>query len=448
MLSNRLYHLLTAYVDGELDPRQEKAIAQLLQQSAEAQRVLQKLQEDARALRGMPRLALDQTFAHRVLQKLPAKPVRASRYAGLKVRSGVPSWLGLASAAAVLFLISLSTYLYFVATTPDERGAVARSDGSPAVIPRPDPEPAETDSGAASPRVTQLVGPPRPPEVIPRVEATNAVAKTEPEILSPPLPEPTPADAILTVAPSLIPEMEVFQRAPVSIALVVPFGELDQEKRKQQLLDELRKGSAYRIDLACLETAPAIERMQAAFQAHGIRCVIDSVAQERLKWRFKWETNYALYTENVTPEEVFAIFKHIAAQERTPESKQRGPIQFDTVAVNSMTRNDHRELSKLLGVGSDRLDTSQGPKGVDIHKPLSAKTTEEVVQTLKGQGGSPLPEPGKALPSGPERLAVLVAYNPARPRPASREVKLFLDSRKERAPGTIQMLLVVRGTKG
>jgi hypothetical protein len=89
------------------------------------------------------------------------------------------------------------------------------------------------------------------------------------------------------------------------------------------------------------------------------------------------------------------------------------------------------------------------PLGVDIRQPIANGTVAQVSQSLAGQG-TPRPEPGKpATSKPPERLALVVPYPPGRPKPgSSKEIKQFLDSRKECPPGTVQVFLVLRGING
>jgi hypothetical protein len=47
----------------------------------------------------------------------------------------------------------------------------------------------------------------------------------------------------------------------------------------------------------------------------------------------------------------------------------------------------------------------------------------------------------------PQRQALVLSYNPLRVRPSSsKEIKSFLDSRQDRRAGTLQILLVLRGS--
>jgi hypothetical protein len=83
---------------------------------------------------------------------------------------------------------------------------------------------------------------------------------------------------------------------------------------------------------------------------------------------------------------------------------------------------------------------------VDIRKPLAEDTAARLAETLKGQG-PPRPEPGKPVLKPSERLALVVTYNPAHRRAVSPEIKQFLNSRPGRRPGTVQLFLVVSGSR-
>jgi hypothetical protein len=79
---------------------------------------------------------------------------------------------------------------------------------------------------------------------------------------------------------------------------------------------------------------------------------------------------------------------------------------------------------------------------MDLQQPLSKSTADDVERALLSPSSRPTPsKPG-------ERLAVVVPYNPVRPRPTSPPVKQFLDQRKERQPDAVQLVLVLRGSKG
>src|SRR5713226_4046227 len=109
MLADRYHALLTAYVDGELGARQRKAVLRLLRRSAEARVLLRQLQDDAAALRRLPRRRLGEEFPSLVLQVVRDRRLHPGRPAlpRLQPRS-VPAWVGVALAASILLLVGLS----------------------------------------------------------------------------------------------------------------------------------------------------------------------------------------------------------------------------------------------------------------------------------------------------------------------------------------------------
>jgi hypothetical protein len=193
--------------------------------------------------------------------------------------------------------------------------------------------------------------------------------------------------------------------------------------------------------LFCLENAKALPRLQAAFGAHGIKFLIDKDAQTCLTKRLK--TNYVLYMEDVTAAELATILQEIGRADKKAEAQRDG--QFDRIMVNPLGPDDYKELSSLLGVDAKVLQSSK--PGIDPRKPVSDGTADNVIRVLEGQG-PPRPDPSRPpVVKAPERLALVLASHVARPRSPSKEVKQFLDSRKERRPGTVQIVLVLRQSK-
>jgi hypothetical protein len=159
--------------------------------------------------------------------------------------------------------------------------------------------------------------------------------------------------------------------------------------------------------------------------------VIDQIAQNRLK-QAKAKTNYVFYADDLTPEELASLVQNLSAEDVKAEAKRKGDGLFDGLVVNRMSDADHKELKELLGV-----DPRQSTKAatIDPKKPLSETTGDQVVQNLAG---------GKPVAKG--SLALALAYNPERPRPNSADIKRFLEGHKTPRTGTLQVLLVVRGT--
>src|SRR5262245_14133213 len=109
MLPDQLGALLSAYVDGELSPKQTSAVRRLLKHSEDARRLLSEFQANAVKLRALPCIKLPQDFSETICARLPARPtvpIPVTRAAGGGVeprRSFAFRWAGF-SAAAGLFL--------------------------------------------------------------------------------------------------------------------------------------------------------------------------------------------------------------------------------------------------------------------------------------------------------------------------------------------------------
>ncbi len=447
MLPDRLYRLLTAYVDGELRTHQHKAVLRLLRRSSEARVLLRQLQGDADGLRSLPRRTIGQDLSGQVLERIAPRSLQPARHAALTRMPALPVWLSMATAtaAAVLLMVSVGLYFYFAAATRKEAppnvtpGTLARSDLDEKHKPElPRVAPKEV---ARSP----FIGPLKPKETDkPRATRETLLVREQ-------LPEPRPES---TEVPSEILAAElasreiVFLEPEIKVAFIVAFRDLAQEKPRQELQEVLRKRRVHRIDLTCRETAVAIERLRGAFRDQGIGFLIDQDAQAWLNLRLKKPMEYVLYTENVTPTDMLAILQQLRRQDSNTPGSHPAPAQFVGLVVNAITDGDHTRLSKLLGVDPTQQEVGKPktPLGVDIHKPLASETEKQVAQALTGQGGTPRPETGKPAAVPAERLAVVVV-NRNRPRPASPEVKQFLNSRKETRSGTFKLLLVLRGTK-
>jgi anti-sigma factor RsiW len=438
MLSDRCYQLLTAYVDGELSVRQRKAVQRLLRRSQEARSLLRQLRADAEALRQLPRRQLAADFSERVLQSLRERGLSRRQRLARTQSQPFPAWVGMALAASVLFLVGFGSYFYFTLTLPRPDNAVA---GRPPEVPSntarsgPVPEnvkpapPKDDHPAAAAPKQPDLA--PEGPRNAARHESANPGAV--------PAAGPNPENT-LTLP---VPEKEMFQPQGIDVALPVifQFAALDGVK----LRDELRKDSGFRLEVPCHESSRAFDRLQAAFKAHGVGLLIDQVAQSRLK-QAKLQTNFVLYAEDLLPEELAGILQHVGKEDRKAEARHR---QFDGLVVSRMSKDDRKELSTLLGIDPRQVQAprSGAPLGLDPKKPLAEMTADQVAQALAGHGSTSSSEPGKSAAKAAEHLAVVLPYNPVRPRPGSAEVKRFLDSRKPPRTGTVQVLLVLRETK-
>lgn len=447
MVPERLSQLLTAYIDGELNDRQRQAVQRLLAKSAEARALLQQLQGHANVLRSLPRRKLHRDFSQQVLRTIAERRLRVSRRAALTHRPGLPAWAGLAVAASVLFVVGIGTYFYFAASNQLENVRALAQE-------RENTKPRERKNPAPEPAASVKEDPILPKEVKPRlpeqVEPPAKVVKEKPPVIfGPELPKERskndPLDSDFGSA-SPTPKMEVFEKvANPRLSLVLQLKELEKLAQQERLRDKLKEDSAFLLALGCLESNRGFERLQAAMQAQGIKMVVDAYGQARLSR--KLTTHFLFYSENMTAEELAKILQQLGGDEQKPDAKRT----FDRLVVTHLTPSDRKELSMLLGAEVAHLPpiNPSTPLGVDIRKPISAGTADQVIKNLEGKG-TPRPEPGKPVViKPPERLVLVLPYNPVRTSPASsKEVKQFLDSRTERRPGTIQVLLILRGPNG
>src|SRR5262245_44448263 len=128
MLPERHLLLLTAYVDGELSPRQRRHVDRLLRKNEEARDLLRKLQADSRQLIDLPRVSAPSDLSESVMSgvsQLKRRPVAARP---LPVQPHTfPTWTGWVAAAAVLVAVGLATYLNY-SGSGNQSGGVVKKD--------------------------------------------------------------------------------------------------------------------------------------------------------------------------------------------------------------------------------------------------------------------------------------------------------------------------------
>lgn len=426
MLAEPYREILTAYVDGELPARQREAVLRLLHRSPEARDYLRQLQADAENLRSLPRRQLAPDFSQRVLQSIHDRNLRPGRLRPTRpVPVTLPGWVSVAAAAAVLLMVSATSYLYFARGPHANRVGPLVQGGTPTTWTPELPK----DTGRIDDGGTALVRNDTRPVERPVPKDTQKTSPDRP--IDPKTTTPEPDPNLVVAAPTS--SLELFKPVKVpEVALPVVFKlqQLDQAKMRQ----ELGKDTGFRLELPCTESVKAFARLQAAFKSGGPGLVIDPHAQFRLEHP-QLKTHFVLYTEAVTPDELIKLLTQAAAEDRKPDARKRVERQFESIVLTRMSKDDRKELSDLLGVDPQKQPEPKpsGPLGVDPRKPLSEGTADQVAEALKGKS--------------PERLALVLPYNPVRPRANSAELKRFLESLRQPRTGTIQLLLVLREMK-
>jgi hypothetical protein len=445
MIPDRWRELLTAYVDGELTQRQLRLVERVLEQSSEGRELLRRLEADAAAIRHLTPPALDRDLSPAVLNAIRERGLRPRRRRVFRSQPALfSSGAVLAGAAAVLLLVGMSSYLLVRISQPEPVGQHGPPEGQGSGIaesPRVEPPPS-TEPAAAAPAATPLAQQAPPASVRRNDDSTAFVgplpAEREEKEQAPEQPR---GQAAVVTAPS----MELFQPErveAVTLPVVLSLLDLERDEGRDKLLRELRKESAFRIELPCRNATRAYERVQGALRSQDVAAVVEQTAMTRMG-QPQWKTNYVLFAEDLTPDELATVLRDCGRIDRDGKPAE---AQLADVVVTRLSKGHRKDLSDLLGI--DPLPISPdatGPLGTDPHKPLPELTAGQVANALTGRAGQGTDSRGVA--SKPlRRQALVMAFYPVRPPRGSPDVRHFLDARKPARAGTVQVLLVLRGS--
>jgi hypothetical protein len=436
MNPTKVRELLTAAIDGELTPAEHKAAERLLRESASARALFAQLKADAGRLRKLPRVPAPIELAENVLSTIndramsptPLPPVCPQRKFNW---SALPVWANLVTAAAILLAISAGSYFYFAASqdyyarqTQDQQIASNTSRGADSGPVRAEPKVIMADAASKEEHRSTFAGP-ESVAIRPRVVA--------PEVG--PLPREIPTD-IQTGPLKDMPEIESFQLDKFRVSHFFTVHDLPgDEVARKKLTDEMRKDELIRLDLFCRSSPKALDMVLAALKARGITVFTDAFASEQLKRKNAPEV--MIFTEALTPDEVTQLITALGAEDKKRAADEAGG--WDALVAAPFLPADLTKLSRLLGVPNLEPKAPKGKVGIDIRKPLPEGTATQLANSLSkmGSGASESPKP--------ERVAVVVAYSPSNPSPASsREIKQFLDRRGDRKADAKPLMLVLR----
>jgi hypothetical protein len=439
MLSDQLSRLLTAYVDGELRPREDRAVQRLLKNSEEARRLLERLQADAKNLQSLPRARLARDLSPGILERLAAHDSQVARKLPAAAQAR-PAWLGMSVAAAILVAVGFGSYLFFSSRIND----AARPENAGEKIARADPTDAVRDDGPAPLPSPEVRKSPKPPSdaAAPRPESRPAGPAASTPLQPGQADSLPPADHQLEAAPVIKPPD--LKSVTVPVALNLKLHELDQEKHSAQLVDEVARGQGHRFDIACKDTGLAMERLHKAFEACQIHVLLDQDAQDRLNLKGLKTPGFYVYSEDLTPDELLRVFLRLRTSDGSAELKRRGSGQFSDVVASELAADDYSRLSRILGVKRDYLESPapRKPLAVDLRTPLPSKTREEVARALKGQGGKRGAGLDTPIKAG-ERVALVVVDDRTHPSVPSAQVRLYFASRPQAQRSAVRRVLMV-----
>jgi len=424
MLTEWHRQLLTGYVDGELPPRQRRSALRLLRRSRQARLLLRRLQADARTLRSLPRLSLGADFADTVLQEIAQRktcpptlplPEPASK--------PVPAWYLVAAAASVLLLVGLGSFLAFSQLTEDGRPSEPVVN-NPAPQEPAQPVPPEPAQINGKPLAEKTPKEPDQEPVKPIQPEDRAIVKDKPR--QEPGPQPTPE------------QKEPFR--DVAMPLPLKLLDLQHKDARDKVLAELGKQTSLYAEVLYRDGTAGFARLERLLRARGIEVIVDPALQRARPGQVK---NFLVYLEDMTWDELFLFFTDLGRLDQKASLREKASFPFASTTANlwlcQMTSDHRRRLVHYLGL-DPRAETQtrgEGPLGVDIRRPLSEQTAEQLDKKL----GS-----GRKLED--RRSALVVGYSPLPPRSGSAEIKRYLDGRKSSRPGTLQVMLILRARLG
>ena len=313
MLPERMRELLTAYVDGELSARRRRHVLRLLRHSPEARRLLQRLQTDSRELHDLPVPRLDRDLSPDVLRKVAVRPRKFPRRPVVRrFPAAYQTWIGTAAAAAVLFLIGGASYCYFAAFLNRPAGPAVALHQSQERRPTANPEvkgPVDPPTVAVQ-SPSHAAGEKHDPDPTPPVPAKDGLQHKQAD---PPPPVVEKEDPVLTSE-----GMEMFvEIKSVEANLDVPatfrLRDLEQEAVHKKLVAELQKDAALRVELPVRDGTEAFKRLQTVLKSLHADLAIDAAAARRIA-RPPLHTNYVLYSEDLTAEELGQVLRQLGVE--------------------------------------------------------------------------------------------------------------------------------------
>jgi hypothetical protein len=454
--------LITAAVDGELSAQETRAFRRLLASSAEARVLFARLKADRDRLQAYPTVVPPPDLCHRVLARIasatpapratPKLPVPATQpgrttqpelapQPDSAAPSRVPGWVPVAMAASLLLGVMAGSFSYFSTQNSSGNSGTAKHPWSQALPVQPDAPNAVPSPTVLPPQDADRNGPNTPPHLnwvpvphdqMPRVPPADDAAVA-----------PVPHTKYDLIGSSIPPPQRPFEFMKARVPFLRSVAELEREDIRQELIDDLIE-PAYRLDLFVRDTARGAEVFQNAAKAAGLTLFSDAATLDKLHKR--QVAAVVIYTENLTPAELAALFAKLAS-----EDAKFSPRVCDSLHAAPIVRPDEAELKQILGVDVGLFKRALGSNGVGgagqggqvaksaDTKPVSAGTLESVVQSVTSSGAK----------SG-EHTAVLMTWQTAHPSigrtvPASSaELKQFLAKRTDRKPKALPTIIVIR----
>jgi hypothetical protein len=180
----------------------------------------------------------------------------------------------------------------------------------------------------------------------------------------------------------------------------------------------LQKETAVHLDLAVRHhPREAVNRLTQTLTETGVKVLIDQTALTSLQTG-EQRTEYVVFTENLSPEEVAKLLQGMSAQ------------VADTLLLNPLNAGHRKQIAGLMKVDSAKLEPAP-------FLDLKIIPKNPVPGGSKNSKSASVP-----VTPPPERYAVVLA-NRSVEGSLSNEVQQFLRTRRGNRPGTLQVVVIL-----
>jgi hypothetical protein len=286
------------------------------------------------------------------------------------------------------------------------------------------------------------------------IPAEERLGHPQPEQNSVVVPSTSPAPTkpeVLVAMPK--PDLESIHTAPVvnppklqaneqRVPLLLAMRDLDQDKQRKQITDELALAPSWRVDLRCVESEAATSRLRKAFQQQGIQLLIEPDAGDRQRLHLP-NTTYAVLVENLTPAECLAMLTGLRQIDRQEFSRSRSNNQFIDVKVGLLTPADAGRLGTLFGIPPSLPAPKTRPMAMS--SDFDVRDKELVARMRAGALWQGQVQQGEQKAA---RTAFLVADAASIVHKPTNESQLFSSTRQAPKPGLLQLLIVLAPRRG
>ena len=329
MLSDDMIQLLTAYVDGELTPRQREEVMRMLNKSAEAREVLRQLQENAHKLKQLPKRNVEPSLVEDILAAIAEEKARTRPYSPPKRRRSILPYFVVAMAASfIVFAIGL---LYWQTIN----GIDNPKKDVPPVVQHDKKQ--EQKQGPEQPNV------PTPRPVNPLIAQLSGAAAVG---FGSPLPPPREFNS--------------------------SFAELQKgRKGEAQFVHEVNMEKSVQLEVVVKKNSDAMVRLRQVLKGQDIKLVADPAAYKPIDDK---KVEYLVYAENLTTRELAMLMNELGAGYTvpTPDGKNQKNVAspYQKLKLTAFEDEEKEKFAKMLGVDPKSLQRKEGKEEQKVERTV------------------------------------------------------------------------------